>query len=175
MRSLIAASVLLALGVGALAVAGAEEPGCPPVPKPAIPGAVAPAPHPFVVPHPIAAAAAPEKGSEAGRIEHLREAAAHLRAAGLDSLAEHVRGLATPPFAPESPRETGPSRPDQKGAQPVIFTIKLVELDERLGLDLSQVPSCGGIPVSEKALSQGRPAMTTFGPDSGLVSVVETA
>jgi len=176
MRSLVAAAVLLSLGMGLLAVAGAEEPSSRAISDTLPPVAVAPAPQPSVVPQPAVAAAAQGKDSEAARIEHLRQAAEHLRAAGLDSLADHVRGLSAAAHAAQPPQAAGPRRPNEKAAKQVLLAIKMLEIDEvkmrKLGFDFSQVPLGGGT-SGKGGVQTPWGTMDVIGPGANLPGVVE--
>jgi len=114
-----------------------------------------------------------DKNSGADRIDHLRKAAEHLQAAGLNSLADHIRGLSHTASA------GGPSK-DRRFmtlASQVLLHIKLLELDRekirRLGLDFSPAQPLAGLPVWNdlvEALSQDRLARVLAEPT--LVTVI---
>jgi len=176
MRSLVAASVLLVSAIGGLATAGADEPDSPPAQNPqTLPSVAAPFCQPYVAPHPITKTVAPARHGDAARIKHLQDAADHLQAAGLGSLADHVRGLLYAPTAAEPPQEVSRWRPHE-GAPQVVLAVKIVEIDEGkltgLGLDVGQEPSSGGRP--QKALALSHPALNLVGPEANLPGLVET-
>lgn len=77
--------------------------------------------------------------SAADRIDHLHKAAEHLQAAGLPSLAEHIRGLADTPYTAKPPTASGVTAGPR---QQVLLQLKFLELSEsalrRLGWDVEQ-------------------------------------
>ncbi len=175
MRSLIPALVLMALAAGGLAAAGGDEQGsaprqCPPslstVDAPRFEASAAPCPVP-------AASVTPQR-CDAARIKHLQEAADHLQAAGLGSLADHVRSLLHAPTTAEPPQDASRWRPHE-GAPQVLLTIKLVEIDEDklagFGFDPAQLPLAGATP--DKPFGRGQPSLRVVGPEANLRGLVE--
>jgi len=172
MRLPIGTSVLLVVCTGAFFTARADGPDRGPVPTAR---ALAPVPvpvQPDSAPHLVATPAA-ASGRPDARAEHLLQAAEHLRAAGLDSLADHVRALSGTSWPAQGAR-LWPAH-QQAAQQQVLFAIKLIEVDAekltRLGLDFSQVPSLGG--TSEKTFTRDLPAMKVVAADANLPGVVE--
>jgi hypothetical protein len=134
------------LGIVGLLIAEADEPVDPSAQ--AVPTVAHDAtPRQPPVPYPVPLATVSDKNSEADRIDHLRQAAEHLQAAGLNSLADHVRGLSTAPVAVEPSNNSGFINAP---VQQVLLRFKLLELDEenlrRLGLDFSQTQILNGPP-----------------------------
>ncbi len=178
MRLQVAASVLLVSAIGGPATAGADEPNSPPEQcRRPLPSAAAPFGQPWfpvngttqtVVP------VVPERDRDSARARHLREAAAHLQAAGLGSLADHVRGLSAARPAAESPQEADRWRPHE-AATSVLLAIKLVEIDEDklagFAFDPAQLPLGGATP--EKPFSRGQPSLKVVGPEANLRGIVE--
>jgi len=154
--------VLLGFGIGGLATGGADEPDRPPGQSPPSLPSAAPPFCQSVVPHPIAKAVAPEQRGDAARAKHLQEAADHLQAAGLGSLADHVRGLLYAPTAAEPPQEASRWRPHPQAPQQVILAIKIVEIDE------GKLTSLGFDPAREPSFAQGLGALKVVGPETNL-------
>jgi hypothetical protein len=183
MRSRVAASVLLVCVMGQAIHARAEGPAYPPAQVPPTPMAAAPSASAYCTPQPNGKPVVPDSTDYASRSDHLRQAAEHLQAAGMGSLAEHVRGLAVAPFAPEPHPLADASRvPPVPAARQVLLAIKLVEIDtekmRQLGFDFSQVSNGriggvvgGGDPRNTQPPDVG--TVNSFGPNSNVLGFIE--
>ena len=120
---------LLILGITGLRTGEADEPGYRSAAAGTMATCATPPQHP-PAPYPAPAPIKPEKDSIANRIDHLRKAARHLRAAGWNSLADHILESSQFPTAGESPQ--------------ILLHVKVLELDQRtlhdLGWDSSKTP-----------------------------------
>lgn len=136
----IAVLLLSFLGIAELMAAEANKPSCSSV-QITPTGAIQQQPP---LPRPVPAATGSDKNSDANRSAHLRKAAEHLRAAGLNSLAEHICGLLYEPSVAKSPEEPGLT----KAQTQVLFHIKILELEKekvrKLGFDFSKTQLFGG-------------------------------
>jgi hypothetical protein len=124
--------LLLLFGIGGLVADEADEtvgPAAPAVSGHALPQQPAP--------HPIPAATVSRNDGAADRIDHLHKAAEHLEAAGMKSLADHVRGLAVARGDRKSSQEGESATPEQQ----VLLRFALLEIDEarlrQAGFDFS--------------------------------------
>ena len=121
----VAVLFLAVFGFAELRAAEANEPNCPPanIAPRVVHDAMRQQPP---VPHPLPAARGSYKISDANRIAHLRKAAEHLRAAGLNSLADHIRGLSNGPSVVETPIAPGVTTAPAQ----VMIHIKILELEK---------------------------------------------
>ena len=120
----IAVLFLAVFGFAELMAAEAKEPSC--LPANIVPKIARDAMWPQTPPHPLPTVTASYEISNANRTGHLRKAAEHLRAAGLNSLADHIRGLSYDPGDGKLPENPGSA----KAPAQVMFHIKILELEK---------------------------------------------
>lgn len=113
---------------------------------------------------------------DAERASHVRQAAEHLQAAGFDSLAEHVRGLALPSCLNGIERRPAATR----GGPQVLLAVKFIELDAELLPRFGLKVTIDGEKKGKQRVAfmahgtSSWAGVTVVGPDPGLATTIES-